>query len=273
MTPLGQRMRPRGRAARTAGENERKKAGVGERWTTGARPTRRRLRSVAWIVAPLALFVLGLAFIGGSSSSRTGRRSPDTDWTLPGPWTSSAGRRIPRGVLLPLLHGNTFDIERYGIGVARSTSPTGPFVKSSANPILRSDETFDGPGRQDVVQDRSGEWRILYHARLCPRSTDGTRPTICPPTPRGQAVPDDGRRRVDARPLAQGARRDAEPDAKLRLAPSQALPSSSTCPPTTTTRPTQPGPAPSHAGRSLRRRPKAYPQQSTDRRRSLPGAP
>ena len=77
--------------------------------------------------------------------------------------------------------GNTFDIERYGIGVARSASPTGPFVKSPANPIVQSDETFDGPGGQDVVQDRSGEWRILYHARLCPRSGDGTRPSICPP--------------------------------------------------------------------------------------------
>lgn len=40
-------------------------------------------------------------------------------------------------------------------------------------------------------------------------------------------------------------------DAKLRLAPSQALPSSSTCPPTTTTRPTQPGPAPSHAAEAF----------------------
>ncbi|MCA1693451.1 MAG: glycoside hydrolase family 43 protein, partial [Actinobacteria bacterium] len=48
---------------------------------------------------------------------------------------------------------NTFDVEQYGIGVARSTSPRGPFVKFSANPILRSDETFDGPGGQDVVQD------------------------------------------------------------------------------------------------------------------------
>lgn len=77
--------------------------------------------------------------------------------------------------------GNTFDIEQYGIGVARSTSPTGTFVKSPANPILASDETFDGPGGQDVVQDRSAQWRILYHARLCPRSTDGTRPMVCPP--------------------------------------------------------------------------------------------
>lgn len=350
-----------------------------ERWTTGALRRPRRFRSVAWIVLPLALFILGLAFIGGSSSSRTGGRSPDTDWTFPGGnpvdvvrrspdpdvlhaqsayfiystdlagdagvfpirtspdlrnWTE-AGYLFPDGAPRPgwwnpspndsckardsgrprywgpdvfkagsryvayysatgpgdffsigaataprpsgpwedvgrpivenpelslidpasfrdpvtaksyllwkdntnalckgssptsiviqevgadglgrmgpamriltndmpwegavveaptMIHregyyylfysGNTFDIERYGIGVARSTSPTGPFVKSSANPILRSDETFDGPGGQDVVQDRSGEWRILYHARLCPRSTDGTRPTICPP--------------------------------------------------------------------------------------------
>ena len=54
MTPLGQRMRPRGRAARTAGENERKKAGVRERWTTGAPRRPRRFRSVMWIVLALA---------------------------------------------------------------------------------------------------------------------------------------------------------------------------------------------------------------------------
>jgi len=101
------------------------------------------------------------------------------------PWEGTvveAPTMIHRGGYYYLFYsGNVFDLDHYGIGVARSTSPRGPFVKSPANPILRSDETFDGPGGQDVVQDRSGRWRMLYHARLCPRSADGSRPMACPP--------------------------------------------------------------------------------------------
>lgn len=67
---------------------------MGERWTTGARPTRRRLRSVAWIVAPLALSILGVGSIAGPSS-RTARWSPDTDRIQPGVNPVDVVRRSP----------------------------------------------------------------------------------------------------------------------------------------------------------------------------------
>lgn len=102
----------------------------------------------------------------------------DTPWE--GPVVEAPTMIYREGYYYLFYSGNNFDIEQYGVGVARSGSPTGTFVKYPANPILRSDETFDGPGGQDVVQDRSGQWQMLYHARLCPRSADGTRPMVCP---------------------------------------------------------------------------------------------
>jgi beta-xylosidase len=54
----------------------------------------------------------------------------------------------------------------YGMGYATSSSPTGPFTKSPANPILTQTATVIGPGGGDrpVIGPHGGEW-LVYHGR------------------------------------------------------------------------------------------------------------
>lgn len=52
----------------------------------------------------------------------------------------------------------------YAVAVARSTSPFGPFVKDTANPILLGNDTFFAPGHNAVVKDDAGQDWMLYHA-------------------------------------------------------------------------------------------------------------
>lgn len=58
---------------------------------------------------------------------------------------------------------NTYYDARYTVGVARSDSPLGPFVKLP-EPILKSDERWSGPGHGSVVTDRNGQDWFVYHA-------------------------------------------------------------------------------------------------------------
>lgn len=50
----------------------------------------------------------------------------------------------------------------YGVGIARSRSPLGPFVKKSG-PILRSNAKWSGPGHNSVIRSGGRPW-IVYHA-------------------------------------------------------------------------------------------------------------
>lgn len=58
---------------------------------------------------------------------------------------------------------NAFYDERYAVGVARSASPFGPFQKLG-DPILKSDQTWSGPGHGSLVTDASGRDWFIYHA-------------------------------------------------------------------------------------------------------------
>lgn len=58
--------------------------------------------------------------------------------------------------------GNTFNSERYAVGVARSESPLGPFEKLP-RPILVSDGDFVGPGHGSVVSAAGADYYV-YHA-------------------------------------------------------------------------------------------------------------
>lgn len=62
--------------------------------------------------------------------------------------------------------GNDFRTDKYGVGVARSRSPVGPFEKNPANPILTGDRSprFCGVGHQDVLDGTSQGWLIFFHA-------------------------------------------------------------------------------------------------------------
>jgi len=58
---------------------------------------------------------------------------------------------------------NGYASTAYAVGVARATSPTGPFTKA-ANPILVTRGAWAGPGHGSVVRGPRGDWVHVYHA-------------------------------------------------------------------------------------------------------------
>jgi arabinan endo-1,5-alpha-L-arabinosidase len=54
----------------------------------------------------------------------------------------------------------------YAVMVARSSSPTGPFERDPANPILEANDGFNAPGHNATVQDASGRDWIVYHCMI-----------------------------------------------------------------------------------------------------------
>ncbi len=69
----------------------------------------------------------------------------------------------------------------YGVGVARSRSPLGPFVKRSA-PILRTGAGFTGPGHNAITRT-GGRAYAVYHAYIGPHECgeDGARKLMIDP--------------------------------------------------------------------------------------------
>lgn len=58
--------------------------------------------------------------------------------------------------------GNVFNSDKYAVGVARASSPLGPFEKRP-KPILVSDESFVGPGHGSIVTAGGNDFYV-YHA-------------------------------------------------------------------------------------------------------------
>ncbi len=85
----------------------------------------------------------------------------DREWEgdlVEGPWV------VRRGVYYYLFYsGNAFWNESYAVGVARSRSPLGPFVKQDET-VLRRDEHWLGPGHGCVVRGPAGGQHFVYHA-------------------------------------------------------------------------------------------------------------
>lgn len=74
-----------------------------------------------------------------------------------GPWVVGHG-----GFFYMFYSGFRYCNGTYSVGVARSKSPLGPFVKRG-NPILRSNAAWSGPGHNSIVS-RGGHDYIVYHA-------------------------------------------------------------------------------------------------------------
>lgn len=66
------------------------------------------------------------------------------------------------GTYYLIYSGNSFNSDRYAVGVARARALTGPYEKR-ARTILASDETFAGPGHGSVVPV-GDEHYYVYHA-------------------------------------------------------------------------------------------------------------
>jgi beta-xylosidase len=127
---------------------------------------------------PTYIYVQKLAVDGRSV---TGRPTPiirnDRAWegnSVEAPWvTKRAGRYYL------FYSGNTYNTPGYAIGVARSSSPNGGFVKK-ATPILRSNATWYGPGHNSIATGPNGGDQIVYHAFAAGPWRD-VRPTLVEP--------------------------------------------------------------------------------------------
>lgn len=60
--------------------------------------------------------------------------------------------------------GDNITVDRYAVGVARATSPLGPFEKNPMNSILLHNNRFTAPGHNSIIQDDAGQDWIIYHA-------------------------------------------------------------------------------------------------------------
>ena len=72
---------------------------------------------------------------------------------------------------------NNFRSPKYAVGVARSLSPTGPWIKFDQNPILDSKLIIqNGPGHGDIFYDKDKKLNFVFHThfaknKIVPRKT------------------------------------------------------------------------------------------------------
>jgi arabinan endo-1,5-alpha-L-arabinosidase len=59
--------------------------------------------------------------------------------------------------------GNSYANATYAVGVAKASSPTGPFTKA-AGPIVTTSGAWVGPGHNSVVTGPGGDAYLVYHA-------------------------------------------------------------------------------------------------------------
>jgi arabinan endo-1,5-alpha-L-arabinosidase len=58
------------------------------------------------------------------------------------------------------------DHAHYAVGVARATSPLGPFTRFGGNPILAANDSAWATGHNATIRDSADQDWILYHARV-----------------------------------------------------------------------------------------------------------
>jgi len=63
---------------------------------------------------------------------------------------------------------NCYDSKYYGVGYATSSSPKGPWIKYSNNPVLSYTDEVSGPGHHGVVADNGGQMWMVYHSHMSP---------------------------------------------------------------------------------------------------------
>ncbi|MBN8614382.1 MAG: family 43 glycosylhydrolase [Deltaproteobacteria bacterium] len=99
----------------------------------------------------------GVTLRGSATEILTNDRAWE-DPLVEGPWMIERS-----GTFYLFYSASYYASARYATGVARSSSPTGPFTKSSG-PILTSNGAWAGPGHGSVIVGPSGEWVHVYHA-------------------------------------------------------------------------------------------------------------
>jgi len=80
-------------------------------------------------------------------------------------WTTVEGPfMLRRGGEYDLFYSGNDWRNDYAEGVATASSPTGPFVKSAANPILHGTPDLRGPGGASLFDGPAGQTWLAYHA-------------------------------------------------------------------------------------------------------------
>jgi arabinan endo-1,5-alpha-L-arabinosidase len=99
----------------------------------------------------------GLALKGSPTPVLENDRPWEGD-LVEGPWVARRGRYY-----YLFYSGNAYWNASYAVGVARSTSPLGPFAKKEET-LLRRDEQWMGPGHGSLVRAHDGRDYYVYHA-------------------------------------------------------------------------------------------------------------
>lgn len=68
------------------------------------------------------------------------------------------------GVYYMTYSANSYESPFYGIGCATATSLAGEWVKYPHNPLLQKPGELVGVGHSSLFRDKSGEWKIVFHA-------------------------------------------------------------------------------------------------------------
>lgn len=111
---------------------------------------------------PTPIFIQRLADDGVTRmGSATSLLANDRAWegaVIEAPWMIHHG-----GSYYLFYSANGYASTRYAVGVARASSPLGPFTKAPG-PILVSNALWDGPGHGSILEGPSGALVHVYHA-------------------------------------------------------------------------------------------------------------
>ena len=73
-----------------------------------------------------------------------------------------------KGTYYMTYSANSYESPSYGVGVATSSSPEGPWVKYEGNPILQFCNSLEGVGHHALFKDAAGRNRIVFHSHNRP---------------------------------------------------------------------------------------------------------
>jgi GH43 family beta-xylosidase len=99
----------------------------------------------------------GLSLTGSPTTLLVNDRAWEGN-VIEGPWMISRN-----GFFYLFYSANGYASTRYAVGVARATSPTGPFTKAP-NPMLVTRGAWAGPGHGSIVRGPGGDWVHVFHA-------------------------------------------------------------------------------------------------------------
>ena len=106
---------------------------------------------------------------------------PSQSWEHPGAdwqWNEGPYALKHDGTYYLMYSANYFASPDYSIGYATAESPMGPWTKSTANPILKSDLSIgvSGPGHNSAAYSPDGkELFVVYHTHTDPNNPSGDR--------------------------------------------------------------------------------------------------